>query len=116
MRNIDKRFGIELASLRKFLLRQRGSAKPDRRLLEDRPTEYTDTCHWVDIAAMAADCLTQLMRDDYPQGIMDTSAWCVAQTQEAHDVKTRRGDQSRHRKAARREAEAAGGALTGTAP
>ena len=58
MRNIDKRLGNQLASLRQILWRQRGSAKPDRRLLEDRPIEYieyTDTCRWIDIAAMVAD-------------------------------------------------------------
>ena len=79
---------------------------PDRRLLEYRPTEYTDTSRLIDIAVKAADCLTMLMRDGHLQGIMDTNLWCAAQTQEPRDLKTRKGDQARDRKAARREAEA----------
>ena len=97
-------------------MRQCGSAKIDPRLLEDRSAEYADTCSWIDIAAMAADWFTNLMRDDCIQGILDSNMWCVAKTREFCDVKTRKGDQSRQWKAARMKAEAADGAFMGTAP
>ena len=44
MRNIDKGLGIEFASVRQFLWRRRGSGRPGRRLLDNRPAYHTDTC------------------------------------------------------------------------
>ena len=65
-RGIDKRLGIELASLRQFLWRRRYCGLPDRRLLEELPqdSERTDICRWIDTTVMSCDCLTKQMPED----------------------------------------------------
>ena len=71
-RGIDKRLGIELASLRQYLWRRRHQPLPDQRLLEDLPSraERTDFCRWIDTTVMACDCLTKEMPEDFLQAII----------------------------------------------
>ena len=106
-KGVDKRLGIELASLRQFLWRRRGEASPDRRLLEEHPpmSERTDICRWVDTTVMAADCLTKLMKEDFLQAIIESNIWNSAQTAEAKAIKLRKSEGSHRRKAERRAAE-----------
>ena len=100
-KGIDKRLGIELASLRQFLWRKSGSAKPDRRLLEEMPdpSERTDLCRWIDTTVMACDCLTKEMDEAYLLRIIETNHWDVAQTDEAKAIKARKAAGVQRRKA-----------------
>lgn len=102
-RGIDKRLGIELASLRQFLWRQRGEDKPDKRLLEDRPHVPTDVCRWVDTTVMVCDCLTKLMKEDFLIKVIFTNVWNSAQTEEAKATKTRKSEGAHRRKAEKKE-------------
>jgi hypothetical protein len=107
-RGIDKRLGIELASLRQFLWRRRFNALPDRRLLEELPTdeERTDFCRWIDTTVMACDCLTKEMSEDFLQEIIETNIWNMAQTALAKSIKVRKSEGVARRKAERKaEAE-----------
>ena len=102
-RGIDKRLGIELASLRQFLWRRRLHELPDRRLLEELPSddERTDKCRWIDTTVMSCDCLTKAMPEDYLVAILDTNVWNVAQTVEAKATKLRKAAGVQRRKAER---------------
>ena len=102
-RGIDKRLGIELASLRQFLWRRRGEPAPDRRLLEEPPAraDRTDLCRWIDTTVMACDCLTKLMKEDFLQEIIETGIWNAMQTAEANAVKLRKSEGAHRRKAER---------------
>ena len=108
-KGVDKRLGIELASLRQYLWRQRGEPVPDRRLLEERPplSKRTDICRWVDTTVMAADCLTKLMEDHFLQSIIEKNWWDATQTEEAKQIKLRKAEGTHRRKQERRDAEAA---------
>ena len=86
MGSVDKRLAIELASLRQFLWRESGKAKPDRSLIVDLPTVCTDVFRWVDMSVMVADGLTKLMREDYMLRVPDSFFWNAAQTAEARSV------------------------------
>ena len=105
-KGIDKRLGIELASLRQFLWRRRYQDLPDRRLLEELPPidERTDLCRWIDTTVMACDCLTKTMREDYLLAILESNKWNVAQTAEAKAIKLRKAEGVQRRKAERKEA------------
>ena len=102
-RGIDKRLGIELASLRQFLWRRRLYDLPDRRLLEELPPddERTDRCRWIDTTVMSCDCLTKSMPEDYLMKILDTNLWDVAQTVKAKATKLRKAAGVQRRKAER---------------
>ena len=102
-RGIDKRLGIELASLRQFLWRRRLHDLPDRRLLEELPPddEHTDKCRWIDTTVMSCDCLTKAMPEDYLVNILDTNTWNVAQTTGAKATKLRKTAGVKRRKAER---------------
>jgi hypothetical protein len=102
-RGIDKRLGIELASLRQFLWRRRFHDLPDRRLLEQLPedSERTDKCRWIDTTVMSCDCLTKSMPEDFLVKILDSNIWNTAQTAEAKAVKLRKAAGVQRRKAER---------------
>ena len=106
-RGIDKRLGIELASLRQFLWRRRYEPAPDRRMLEELPpdAERTDRCRWIDTTVMACDCLTKDMPEDYLLAILETNRWNVSQTVEAKAVKERKAAGVQRRKAERADAQ-----------
>ena len=106
-RGIDKRLGIELASLRQYLWRVRGEQAPDRRLLEELPalSDRTDICRWIDTQVMAADCLTKLMKDDFLQAIIESNKWNSAQTTTMKAVKLRKAAGSQPRKVERHAEE-----------
>ena len=108
-KGVDKRLGIELASLRQYLWRQPGEPVPDRRLLEERPplSKRTDICRWIDTTVMAADCLTKLMKDHFLQSIIEKNWWDATQTEEAKQIKLRKAEGTHRRKQERRDAEAA---------
>ena len=108
-KGIDKRLGIELASLRQYLWRKRGEPAPDKRLLEELPpmSERTDVCRWIDTTVMAADCLTKLMKEDFLQDIIESNIWNSAQTASAKATKVRKAEGSHRRKQERRDAEVA---------
>ncbi len=82
-KSIDKRLGIDLASLRQYLWRGSGSHIPDRRMLEERPTNPADVIKWIDTKVMIADCLTKAMKEDYLQKVLEENYWSFAQTEEA---------------------------------
>ena len=100
-KGIDKRLGIELASLRQFLWRRRYSDLPDRRLLEELPCDEdrTDKCRWIDTTVMSCDCLTKSMPEDYLVKILDTNLWDVSQSTEAKATKLRKAAGVQRRKA-----------------
>ena len=102
-RGIDKRLGIELASLRQFIWRRRLHDLADCRLLEELPPdeERTDMCRWIDTTVMSCDCLTKAMPEDYLMKILDTNSWNVAQTTEAKATKLRKAAGVQRRKAER---------------
>ena len=102
-KGIDKRLGIELASLRQFLWRRRYNDLPDRRLLEELPCDEdrTDKCRWIDTTVMSCDCLTKSMPEDYLVKILDTNLWDVSQSIEAKATKLRKAAGVQRRKAER---------------
>ena len=102
-KGIDKRLGIELASLRQYLWRRRFQHLPDKRLLEELPDdeERTDLCRWIDTTVMACDCLTKDMSEEYLQQIIESNIWNIAQTEEAKAVKLRKSAGVQRRKAER---------------
>ena len=102
-RGIDKRLGIELASLRQFLWRRRFHDLRDRRLLEELPNDKdrTDLCRWIDTAVMFCDCLIKRMPEDFLVKILDSNIWNVAQTEEAKATKARKAAGVQRRKAER---------------
>ena len=63
---------------------------PDRRLLEDKPDNPSDTLKWIDTSVMVADCLTKAMRDDYLMQVLKTNRWNYEQTAEAKAAKARK--------------------------
>ena len=101
---IDKRLGIRLASLRQCLWRRRGQPAPDRRLLEEQPTEAerTDVCCWIDTTVTAADCLTEAMKEDFLRAIIESGVWNPAQTAEVKANKVRKAAGAQRRKAERK--------------
>ena len=107
-KGIDKRLGIELASLRQYLWRRRFQPLPDRRLLDTLPvySERTDLCRWIDTTVMSCDCLTKDMPEDYLMEILETNIWNIAQTEEAKAIKARKAAGVQRRKAERSAAEA----------
>jgi hypothetical protein len=92
-KSVDKRLGMELASLRQHLWRQRGSEMPDPRSLEDRPLEPTDIVRWVDTSVMVADCLTKAMREEFLLRVLESNLWDFAQPESAREVKLRKQQQ-----------------------
>ena len=102
-RGIDKRLGIELASLRQYFWRVRGEQAPDRRLLDEFPaqSDRTDICRWIDTQVMAADCLTKLMKEDFLQAIIESNRWNSAQTTTMKAVKLRKAEGAQRRKTER---------------
>ena len=106
-KGVDKRLGIELASLRQYLWRQRGEPAPDRRLLEEHPplSQRTDVCRWVDTTVMAADCLTKMMKETFLLDIIEKNWWDSTQTQEAKAIKLRKAEGTQRRKQERRDVE-----------
>ncbi len=61
-KTVDKRLGMELASLRQLLWRKPGEGCVDVKLLEERCADPTDIIRWIDTTVMVADCLTKLMK------------------------------------------------------
>ena len=104
-KGIDKRLGIELASLRQYLWRKSGDAAPERRMLEERPPieHRTDVCRWIDTTVMAADCLTKFMKEAFLQAIIESNWWDSTQTEEAKAIKLRKAEGTHRRKQERRE-------------
>lgn len=102
-KSVDKRLGIELASLRQYLWRASGSHLPDRRTLEDRPADPSDILRWIDTLVMVVDCLTKAMREDFMMEVLDSNWWDFTQTEVAKAIKARKSELrslSKQRKAA----------------
>ena len=99
-KGVDKRLGIELASLWQYLWRRRGEPAPDKRLLEETPplSERTDIRRWIDTTVMAADCLTKVTKENYLQAMIESNSWNTTQTDEAKAVKLRKPEGVRRRK------------------
>jgi hypothetical protein len=89
-KSVDKRLGIELASLRQHLWRDSGSHIPDRRLLESKPPNPSDILKWIDTNVMVVDCLTKAMREDFLLQVLRTNVWNFVQTEEAKEIKARK--------------------------
>ena len=89
-KTVNKRLGMQLAELRQYLWRAKGSSLPDQTTLEDRPAEPTDQIRWVDTLVMVADALTKAMRDDLLQKVINTNVWDYTQTEDMKYVKTRK--------------------------
>ena len=97
-KTVDKRLGIELASLRQHLWRDSGSHIPLPRMIEHRPATPSDTLKWIDTQVMVADCLTKSMKEDLLVQVINDNRWCYGQHEDAKEAKRRRQSQ---RKAAR---------------
>ena len=72
VRTIDKRLGIELASFRRQLWRNKGRSIIDARTQEGPPRSPTDMLRWIDTNVMVSDCLPRpnyegLLLTDYPR-------------------------------------------------
>lgn len=87
---VDKRLGIELASLRLHLWRGKGEVFLDTRSLEGKPREPTDLVRWIDTTVMVVDCLTKAIRDDLLVNDVSNNQWESEQSDEAKRVKQRR--------------------------
>ena len=61
-KTVDKRLGMELASLGQFLWRKPGEGSAYVKLLEERCADPTDIIRWIDTTVMVADCLAKLMK------------------------------------------------------
>jgi len=79
VKTIDKRLGIELASLRQQLWRFPGRSSLEARLQDEPPPTPTDILRWVDTHVMATDPLTKIMKDTYLQDILDSGVWDITQ-------------------------------------
>jgi len=104
-KSVDKRLGIELASLRQYLWRDSGSHLPDKRMLEKRPLSPSDIIRWIDTLVMVADCLTKAMRDDYLTNVLDSNIWDFMQTEEAKAIKSRKSEQRSRKRDEKNEAK-----------
>ena len=105
-KSVDKRLGIELSSLRQYLWRDSGSHLPDKRMLELKPPNPSDSIRWIDTLVMVADCLTKAMRDDYLMNVLQTNVWNFVQTEEAKAIKTRKSEQRARKRDEKNEAKA----------
>ena len=104
VRTVDKRLGIELASLRQQLWRFAGRDDIKARLQDGPPAKPTDVLRWVDTLVMLADPLTKPMGDELLQKVLDTGVWDVAQPLQGKEVKAKKAAQ-RQAKRAERNAE-----------
>ena len=89
-KSVDKRLGMELASLRQHLWRDSGSHMPHPRMLEEQPKNPSDVLVWIDTSVMVCDCLTKNMRDEYMMKVLDGNHWNFEQTAEAKEVKAKK--------------------------
>ena len=101
-RHVDKRLGIELASLRQSLWRTPGGDHINPLLCDDKPAETTDIVRWTDTSVMPADPLTKVMKDSYLREILKTNFWDFKQNEDAKEQKAQR-QESRRRVAGRSE-------------
>jgi hypothetical protein len=92
-KSVDKRLGMELASLRQHLWRGSGFDVLDARALEEKPAEPTDVIRWIDTSVMVADCLTKMMRDDLLDQVLADNHWDFSQSAEAKETKARKQTQ-----------------------
>ena len=74
-----KRLGIEVASLRQSLWRSPGETVGVPHIDEKRPTETTDSIHWIDTDIMLADPLTKAMTGEKLIEAMRTNKWNLSQ-------------------------------------
>ena len=92
----DKRLGIEIASLRQYLWRQRGECVGNPTLLDELPDNPTDTVRWIDTDVMIADPLTKTMEPIKLMNVLDSNMWDVMQPIEA--IQKKRAKQAARRK------------------
>ena len=100
VKTIDKRLGIELASLRQQLWRYPGRDSVSARVQEGPPDQddCTDVLRWIDTRVMPTDPLTKIMKDTYLQEILGTGEWDITQPQESKDEKAKKSQwRSEHR-------------------
>ena len=101
VRTVDKRLGIELASLRQQLWRFAGRDDIKARLQDGPPAKPTDVLRWVDTLVMLADPLTKPMGDELLQKVLDTGIWDVAQPLQGKEVKAKKAAQRQAKRAER---------------
>ena len=106
VRTIDKRLGIELASLRQQLWRHAGRDDIRARLQDGPPALPTDVLRWIDTLVMLADPLTKPMGDALLQQVLETGIWDVTQPYLGKEIKAKKAAQ---RKAKRAEGHAESG-------
>ncbi len=58
VKTVDKRLGMELASLRQYLWRKPGEGCVDVKLLEERCAYPAYIIRWIGTTVMVGDCLT----------------------------------------------------------
>ena len=73
----DKRLGIELSALRQNLWRQPGETVGNPTVLDDLPTDATDTVRWIDTDVMVADPLTKSMEPIKLIDMLDANWWDI---------------------------------------
>ena len=104
-KTVDKRLGIELASLRQYLWRDSGSHLPDKRMLEGKPADPSNHIRWIDTMCTVADCLTKPMREDYLPRVIHSTKWNVMQPEEAKAIKTKKSEQRARKRDEKNEAK-----------
>ena len=92
VRTIDKRLGIELASLRQQLWRYPGRDDVAARVQDGPPDEEqaTDTLRWVDTRVMPTDPLTKVMAGNFLQSVLDTGVWDTTQPEKSRQEKAQK--------------------------
>ena len=105
-KTVDKRLGMELASLRQLLWRKPGEGCVDVKFLEERRADPTGSMRWIDTTVMVADCLTKLLKGDFLHIVVDTNIWNFRQPAEARSVKLKKQIQRRRTKDERHGTEA----------
>ena len=84
--------------------RQTRVDKPERRMIEIKPSDPSDILKWIDTSVMAADCLTKLMKESYLLRIIEAN-WDYSQKERAKSAKIRKSELRREAKQRAEESE-----------
>ena len=78
-------------------------------MIENRPTQPSDSLKWIDTLVMCADCLTKSMKEDLLVKVIQENHWSFKQHDDALAVKRRRQSQRKNARDKKHAASTTGG-------